>query len=38
MTMDDKMFETDGVGVGLPYIMMHIQGTPQDMQVNPSLR
>ncbi len=33
-TMDDKMFETVAE-LGLPYIMMHIQGTPQDMQVNP---
>ena len=28
------MFETVAE-LGLPYIMMHIQGTPQDMQVNP---
>ena len=33
-TMDDKMFEIVAE-LGLPYIMMHIQGTPQDMQVNP---
>ena len=33
-TMDDKMFETVAE-LGLPYIMMHILGTPQDMQVNP---
>ena len=32
--MDDKMFEIVAE-LGLPYIMMHIQGTPQDMQVNP---
>lgn len=31
-TMDDKMFETVAE-LGLPYIMMHIQGTPRDMQV-----
>ncbi|MFO3725479.1 dihydropteroate synthase [Butyricimonas muris] len=33
-TMDDRMFETVA-GMGVPYILMHIQGTPQDMQVNP---
>ena len=32
--MDEKMFETVAE-LGFPYIMMHIQGTPQDMQVNP---
>ena len=33
-TMDDRMFEPVA-GMGVPYILMHIQGTPQDMQVNP---
>ena len=33
-TMDDKMFETVAE-LGVPYIMMHIQGTPQTMQQNP---
>jgi len=33
-TMDDKMFETVAE-LGVPYIMMHIQGTPQTMQKNP---
>lgn len=33
-TMDDKMFETVAE-LGVPYILMHIQGTPKDMQVNP---
>ena len=33
-TMDDRMFETVA-GMRVPYILMHIQGTPQDMQVNP---
>ena len=32
--MDDKMFETVAE-LGVPYILMHIQGTPKDMQVNP---
>lgn len=33
-TMDEKMFETVAE-MNVPYILMHIQGTPQDMQVNP---
>lgn len=33
-TMDDRMFETV-VRLGVPYILMHIQGTPQTMQKNP---
>lgn len=33
-TMDDKMFETVAE-LDVPYILMHIQGTPKDMQVNP---
>lgn len=33
-TMDDKMFETIGE-LQVPYIMMHIKGTPQTMQKNP---
>ena len=33
-TMDDKMFETVAE-LGLPYIMMHMQGTPQNMQQHP---
>ena len=32
--MDDKMFPTVAQ-LGVPYIMMHMQGTPQDMQKNP---
>ena len=32
--MDDKMFATVAK-LGVPYIMMHMQGTPQDMQTNP---
>ena len=32
--MDDDMFRTVA-DLNVPYIMMHIQGTPQDMQVNP---
>lgn len=34
-TMDQNMFETIG-RLGLPYVMMHIQGTPQTMQDNPT--
>ncbi|PXX98878.1 dihydropteroate synthase [Marinifilum breve] len=34
-TMDEKMFETMGE-LQVPYIMMHIKGTPQTMQKNPS--
>jgi dihydropteroate synthase len=33
-TMDAKMFETIGL-LKVPYIMMHIKGTPQTMQKNP---
>ena len=33
-TMDEKMFETIGE-LQVPYIMMHIKGTPQTMQQNP---
>lgn len=32
--MDDRMFETVA-RLGVPYIMMHMQGTPQDMQKEP---
>lgn len=32
--MDDKMFETVA-RLQVPYIMMHMQGTPQNMQQNP---
>ncbi|HXB14088.1 MAG TPA: dihydropteroate synthase [Bacteroidia bacterium] len=33
-TMDDKMFEVVGK-LNVPYILMHIQGTPETMQVEP---
>ena len=33
--LDDKMFETVA-RLGIPYILMHMQGTPQTMQQNPS--
>ncbi len=33
-TMDDKMFETIAK-YNIPYILMHIQGTPATMQINP---
>ncbi|MDR2036562.1 MAG: dihydropteroate synthase [Bacteroidales bacterium] len=33
-TLDEKMFETVA-GLDIPYILMHIQGTPQTMQENP---
>lgn len=33
-TMDEEMFALL-VRTGVPYVMMHIQGTPQTMQVNP---
>ena len=36
-TLDDKMFETVAK-LGLPYILTHLQGTPQTMQKNPSYR
>lgn len=32
--LDERMFETVA-GLGVPYIMMHMQGTPQNMQVAP---
>lgn len=32
--MDDRMFETVA-RLGVPYIMMHMQGTPQNMQKHP---
>lgn len=32
--MDDRMFATVA-GLGVPYIMMHMQGTPQNMQKEP---
>lgn len=32
--MDDRMFETVA-RLGVPYIMMHMQGTPQNMQKEP---
>lgn len=34
-TIDETMFETVA-SLGLPYILMHIQGTPQTMQLHPS--
>lgn len=34
-TLDGKMFETVAK-LGIPYILMHMQGTPQTMQQNPS--
>ncbi|MFT7330883.1 MAG: dihydropteroate synthase, partial [Roseivirga sp.] len=34
-TLDTKMFKTVGE-LQVPYILMHIQGTPQDMQHNPT--
>lgn len=33
-SMDERMFETVA-RLGVPYIVMHMQGTPQDMQLNP---
>jgi dihydropteroate synthase len=33
-TLDTKMFETIGK-IQVPYILTHIQGTPQNMQTNP---
>lgn len=36
-TMDGRMFETVA-RLGLPYVVMHMQGTPQTMQKNPSYR
>ena len=32
--MDEQMFETVA-RLGVPYIIMHMQGTPQNMQMNP---
>lgn len=32
--MDEQMFTTIAQ-LGVPYIIMHMQGTPQDMQINP---
>jgi dihydropteroate synthase len=34
-TMDDRMFETIA-RINVPYILMHILGTPKDMQLNPT--
>jgi len=34
-TMDDKMFETVAQ-LDVPYVLMHIQGTPATMQLNPT--
>ncbi len=34
-TMDEKMFETVAK-LNVPYVLMHIQGTPATMQVNPT--
>lgn len=34
---DDRMFETIAK-LKVPYIMMHIKGTPQNMQVNPTYK
>ncbi|MCW3085404.1 MAG: Dihydropteroate synthase [Bacteroidetes bacterium] len=36
-TMDEQMFETVA-RLKVPYVLMHIQGTPQTMQVNPSYK
>jgi dihydropteroate synthase len=33
-TLDPKMFETIA-RLDIPYVLMHIKGTPKDMQVNP---
>jgi hypothetical protein len=35
-TLDSKMFETIGK-MNVPYVLTHIQGTPQNMQENPIL-
>lgn len=32
--LDDQMFETVGE-LGVPYVLMHMKGTPQNMQKNP---
>lgn len=34
-TMDEKMFETVAK-LQVPYVLMHIKGTPQTMQINPT--
>lgn len=34
-TLDSKMLKTVGA-LGVPYVAMHIQGTPQNMQKNPT--
>ena len=36
-TMDEKMFETIG-RLKIPYVLMHILGTPQTMQQNPAYK
>ena len=36
-TMDDQMFETVAA-LHVPYILMHIQGTPETMQKNPAYK
>jgi dihydropteroate synthase len=36
-TMDEKMFDTVAK-LSIPYILMHIQGTPQTMQSNPQYK
>jgi dihydropteroate synthase len=36
-TLDGKMFETVAK-LGIPYVVMHLQGTPRTMQMNPSYR
>ncbi|WP_430809956.1 MULTISPECIES: dihydropteroate synthase [unclassified Carboxylicivirga] len=35
--MDEQMFEVIG-RLGVPYILMHMQGTPQNMQMNPQYK
>lgn len=35
--MDEQMFEVIGQ-LGVPYVLMHMQGTPQNMQMNPSYK
>lgn len=36
-SMDEKMFEIIGK-IKVPYVLMHIQGTPQTMQANPQYK
>jgi dihydropteroate synthase len=36
-TFDDKMIETIALN-NVPYIIMHIKGTPQNMQINPTYK